>query len=180
MNPLLLDIPLQIETERLLLRAPRQSGDGTIVNDAIKESFNELKAWLPFAQTLPTVEETEVNLREAYINFFKRDSLRFLIFHKDTNDFIGVTSFEGLNWDIPKSHIGYWINTRFMGNGYMLEAVKGLCELGLNHINFKRVEISSFARSSFSYLFLDNSSIKESEVTCIFLCAIVEIPQQIL
>ncbi|MFZ0578962.1 MAG: GNAT family N-acetyltransferase, partial [Psychrobacillus psychrotolerans] len=49
MNPLLLDIPLQIETERLLLRAPRQSGDGTIVNDAIKESFNELKAWLPFA-----------------------------------------------------------------------------------------------------------------------------------
>ena len=141
MNPLLLDIPLQIETERLLLRAPRQSGDGTIVNDAIKDSFNELKAWLPFAQTIPTLEETEVNLREAYINFIKRDSLRFLIFHKDTNDFIGVTSFEGLNWDIPKSHIGYWINTRFMGNGYMLEAVKGLCELGLNHMNFKRVEI---------------------------------------
>ena len=53
----------------------------------------------PFAQTISTVEETELNLREAYINFLKRDSLRFLIFHKDTNDFIGIKSFEGLNLD---------------------------------------------------------------------------------
>ncbi|MCT2536242.1 GNAT family N-acetyltransferase [Aquibacillus koreensis] len=141
MNPILLDIPLQLEAERLLLRAPKQFGDGSIVNEAINKSFNELKTWLPFAQTIPTVEETEVNLREAYINFLKRDSFRFLIFHKGTKDFIGVTSFEGLDWDIPKCHIGYWINTEFSGKGYMLEAVKALCELGLNHIKFKRIEI---------------------------------------
>ncbi|MGM3042100.1 GNAT family N-acetyltransferase, partial [Bacillus cereus group sp. BC46] len=69
MNPLLLDVPLQLETERLILRAPHQTGDGKIVNQAIRGSFNELKAWLPFAQELPTVEETEVNLRNAHINF---------------------------------------------------------------------------------------------------------------
>ncbi len=51
-NPILLDIPLQLETERLLLRAPMQSGDGIIVNEAIKDSFNELNNWLPFAQTI--------------------------------------------------------------------------------------------------------------------------------
>ncbi|HLR62964.1 MAG TPA: hypothetical protein VK097_11090 [Lentibacillus sp.] len=38
MNPILLDIPEQFETERLLLRAP-QSGDGVMVNKAIRESF---------------------------------------------------------------------------------------------------------------------------------------------
>lgn len=141
MNPLLLDIPMQLETERLLLRAPRQSGDGSIVNRAIKDSFNELKAWLPFAQKLPAVEETEVNLRVAHINFLKRESFRFLIFHKDTNDFIGITSFEGVDWDIPKCQIGYWINTKFSGNGYMTEAVKELTKFGLNQIKFKRIEI---------------------------------------
>lgn len=31
MNPLLLDIPLQLETERLILRAPLLTGDGEIV-----------------------------------------------------------------------------------------------------------------------------------------------------
>ena len=141
MNQLLLDIPLQLETERLILRAPRRSGDGSIVNEVIKDSINELKAWLPFAQKSSTVEETEVNLRVAHINFLKRESLRYLIFHKRTNDFIGITSFEGINWDIPKCHIGYWINTKFSGNGYMLEAVKSLTELGLNQIKFKRIEI---------------------------------------
>ncbi|WP_010651563.1 GNAT family N-acetyltransferase [Oceanobacillus massiliensis] len=141
MNPILLDIPLQLETERLLLRASMQSGDGIIVNEAIKDSFNELKNWLPFAQTIPTVEETEVNLREAYTNFLKRHSFRFLIFHKDTKDFIGVTSFEDINWDIQKCHIGYWINSKCSGKGYMLEAVKALYEFGFNHINFKRIEI---------------------------------------
>ena len=139
MNQLLLDIPLELETERLILRAPRRSGDGSIVNEAINDSINELKLWLPFAQKPSTVEETEVNLRIAHINFLKRESLRYLIFCKGTNDFIGITSFEEINWDIPKCHMGYWINTKFSGNGYMLEAVKGLTELGLNQIKFKRI-----------------------------------------
>ncbi|WP_440603928.1 GNAT family N-acetyltransferase [Bacillus sp. GB_SG_008] len=141
MNPILLDVPFQIETERLILRAPLQSGDGRTVNAAIKNSLNELKAWLPFAQNIPAVEETEINLREAHIKFLKRESFRFLIFHKDTNDFIGTVSIQGIDWDIPKCEIGYWINTPFSGNGYMVEAVKELTNFGLNQIQFKRIEI---------------------------------------
>jgi ribosomal-protein-serine acetyltransferase len=141
MNPILLDIPIQLETERLILRAPKPSGDGSIVNKAIIDSLNELKSWLPFAQKLPTVEETEANLREAHINYLKRKSFRFLIFHKDTNEFIGITSFEGVVWDIPKSEIGYWINTEFSGKGFMLEAVKEISKFGLNQLGFKRIEI---------------------------------------
>ncbi|MFH5778880.1 GNAT family N-acetyltransferase [Heyndrickxia oleronia] len=141
MIPILLDVPLQLETERLILRAPHQTGDGHIVNEAIRDSFNELRAWLPFAQELPSVEETEINLRNAHINFLKRDSFRFLIFHKDSNDFIGTTSLQSIEWKIPKCEIGYWINTRFSGNGYMTEAVKELTNLGLNCIKFKRIEI---------------------------------------
>ncbi|MEF7563627.1 GNAT family protein [Bacillus infantis] len=141
MNPLLLDVPLQLETDRLILRAPLPTGDGKIVNQAIRESFNELKPWLPFAQKLPDVEETEINLRNAHINFLKRDSFRFLIFDKESKDFIGITSLEAIDWNIPKSEIGYWINTDFSGNGYMLEAVKKLADFGLNYIKLRRIEI---------------------------------------
>lgn len=140
MNPLLLDIPFQIETERLILRVP-QNGDGKIINKAIRDSVTELRAWLPFVQELPSVEETEVNARNAYINFLKRDSFRFLIFHKHSNNFIGTTSLQSIDWDIPKCEIGYWINTRFSGNGYMIEAVKELTSFGLEHIKFRRIEI---------------------------------------
>ncbi|RPF55248.1 GNAT family N-acetyltransferase [Aquisalibacillus elongatus] len=141
MNPILLDIPKKLESDRLILRAPKPSGDGEIVNKAIKASINELKPWLPFAQKLPTIEETEANLRNAHINFLKRTSFRFLIFHKDTNEFIGTTSFEYVDWNIPKCEIGYWINTEFSGNGYILEAVEELIDFGFQQIKFNRIEI---------------------------------------
>ncbi|NKE04106.1 GNAT family N-acetyltransferase [Mesobacillus selenatarsenatis] len=140
-EPILLDIPFQIETGRLLLRAPNRTGDGSIVNQAIRDSFDELKAWLPFAQKLPAVVETEINLRKAHINFLKRESFRFLIFHRETDDFIGTVSLQGIDWSIPKGEIGYWINTRFSGNGYMTEAVKAVTDFGLNQLKFKRIEI---------------------------------------
>lgn len=141
LNPILLEVPLQLETERLILRAPAQTGDGAIVNEAIIDSFPELKRWLPFAQQIPSIEETEINLREAYIKFIKRDSFRFLIFTKNTGQFVGVTSIQSISWDIPKCEIGYWINTKYSGNGYMVEAVRELMNFGLHQLEFKRIEI---------------------------------------
>ena len=140
MNPLIMEIPVHLETERLVLRVPRP-GDGSVVNHAIRDSINELKLWLPFAQTTPTIEETELNLREAYIRFLKRESIRYLIFHKESNEFIGVASYEGIDWDVPKTQIGYWIHTKYSGKGYMKEAVNKLTNLSFDLLKFNRIEI---------------------------------------
>lgn len=67
MNPLLLDVPLELETERLILRAPLQAGDGEVVYQAIEDSIYELKSWLSLFQEPPTVEEVEIMLRNAHI-----------------------------------------------------------------------------------------------------------------
>jgi RimJ/RimL family protein N-acetyltransferase len=148
MNPLLLDVPLQLETERLILRAPLQNGDGEIVNQAIKDSHYELKAWLSLFQEIPTIEETEILLRDAHINFLKRESFRFLIFEKDDDkNFIGTASLHGIDWDIRKCEMGYWINTKYSGKGYMTEAVKKLANFGLNQLAFKRIEIRCESRN---------------------------------
>ncbi|MBE7127384.1 GNAT family N-acetyltransferase [Bacillus mycoides] len=141
MNSILLDVPLQIETDRLILRAPLQAGDGNVVHQAIKDSINELKQWLLLFQSIPTVEEKEILLRNAHIDFLKRESFRYLIYHKDTNDFIGTASLHGINWKISKCEIGYWINTQFSGNGYMTEAVSELTNLGFQLLKFRRIEI---------------------------------------
>ena len=141
MNPILIDVPLQIETDRLILRAPLQAGDGNVVNQAIKDSINELKQWLSLYQEIPTVEEIEIILRNAHIDFLKRESFRYLIFHKGTNDFIGTASLHRINWKISKCEIGYWISSRFSGNGYMIEAVSELTNLGFEQLEFRRIEI---------------------------------------
>ncbi len=141
MDPILLDIPLQLETKRLILRAPHQTGDGEIVNQAIRDTLPELKLWLRFAQELPSVEETEINLRNAHIDFLKRESFRFLIFKKDSKEFVGTTSFEGIDWSVPKCEIGYWISSKYSGKGFMTEAVEELTNFGIDNIKFKRIEI---------------------------------------
>jgi ribosomal-protein-serine acetyltransferase len=141
MDSILIDVPLQIETDRLILRAPQQAGEGNVVHQAIKDSINELKQWLNLFQTIPTVEETEILLRKAHIDFLKRESFRYLIFHKDTNDFIGTASLHRINWKISKCEIGYWVNSQFSGNGYMTEVVNELTNFGFQQLKFRRIEI---------------------------------------
>ncbi|WP_226673923.1 GNAT family N-acetyltransferase [Rossellomorea aquimaris] len=140
MNPILLDIPTMIETERLTLRMPRP-GDGSTVNASIKASLSELQPWLGFALCNPEVEDTESNTREAHAKFLTRESLRYLIFLKNTDEFVGSTGFHNIDWSVPKFEIGYWIDTKMSGNGYMAEAVGKLTEFALTELGGKRVEI---------------------------------------
>src|SRR5699024_3412463 len=54
-------VPEQFETNRLLLRAP-QNGDGVMINEAIRDSYEYLHKWLKWADHIPEVEETEAIL----------------------------------------------------------------------------------------------------------------------
>lgn len=141
------EVPEEIETERLLLRMPRP-GDGQAVNAAIRASFDELQPWLPFAQQLPTLEETEINTLEAHVNFLKKEVLRYLVFNKETGEFIGSTGFHNIEWDMPKMEIGYWIDTRQSGFGFMAEAVDALAELAMHSFQCCRLEILCDAANS--------------------------------
>src|SRR5699024_2333861 len=105
-NPILGDFPHEFFTERLCIRVPLP-GDGEAVFQAIQASKNELVKWLPFAQNDQTLEEVEINIREAHINFLSRKDLRLLIFHRETGKYIGSSGLHKINWEIPKFEIGY-------------------------------------------------------------------------
>src|SRR5690606_19870126 len=127
MNPILFDFPGQFETERLIIRAPKP-GDGKVVYDAINASMNELQPWMEFAQKPPVETEVEENIRESYIRFLKREDLRLLVFLKETGEFVASSGLHRIDWSIPRFEIGYWIDSRFSGKGYMTEAVQGIVD----------------------------------------------------
>jgi RimJ/RimL family protein N-acetyltransferase len=139
-NPILLDFPTEFTTNRLLLRCPKY-GDGPTVNSAIRASIQEFKQWLPFVQQIPTIEETELNTREAIAKFILREDLRFLIFDRFNGHLIGSTGLHRINWNIRSFEIGYWIDTRYSGNGYITEAVEGLMNFAVTELQAKRIEI---------------------------------------
>jgi RimJ/RimL family protein N-acetyltransferase len=116
-------------------------GDGTMVYEAIQASIEELKAWLPFAHFEQSESNTEANIREAHLKFLRREDLRLLIFLKDTQQFVGSSGLHRPNWSVPKFEIGYWIDTRLSGNGYMTEAVQGITNYAFTELKARRLEI---------------------------------------
>lgn len=139
-NPILLDIPDHFETERLLLRIPRP-GDSLSMNDAIRDSLDNLKPWMPWAQTLPPVEETETLLRKAGAHFILREQFWWLLFRKSDGYFVGSSSLHHVDWSVPSFEIGYWVRANLEGQGYVTEAVNGLTNFCFNVLAAERIEI---------------------------------------
>lgn len=145
-SPILRDFPNQFETERLLIRAP-QPGDGRFINEAICESQASLKPWLPFADPLPTLDESGTNTRRAYANFILREDLRLHIFDKHTDRFLGSSGLHRMDWAAGRFEIGYWLRDSATGRGYMVEAVHGIVAFAAQHLDAKRIEIRCDSRN---------------------------------
>lgn len=141
MNPVLLNIPSLIETNRIVMRPPKP-GDGPELNAAILESWENIKDWLPFcAKGKPSLEDSEENVRRAYAKWILREDLRFSVFERSTGKFIGSTGLHRVNWEMPSFEIGYWIRSSFERKGLMSEAVNALTRIAFLALNAKRVEL---------------------------------------
>jgi RimJ/RimL family protein N-acetyltransferase len=142
MDPLLLDVPELLETERLVLRAPR-FGEAAEINLAVHESFLELHQWMTWARHLPTMDESETFSRKCAAAFMLRQELNYRIYLKQDELFAGCITLFNIDWSIPRIEIGYWLRSRLRGAGYMTEAVSGLTALSMDSLKANRVEIRS-------------------------------------
>lgn len=147
MKPILLDFPDHVETERLLIRAPRP-GDGAAIYEAIQESVNDLLPWMPWAHRTQTPDDVEALLRYSVAQFQKREDLRMNMYRKSDGLFIGGTGLHEIDWDVPRFEIGYWARTSLQGQGYVTEAVKGLTKFCFDTLQAERVEILMDVRNT--------------------------------
>lgn len=140
MEPILLDLPVPITTERLLLR-PAQAGDGNQVNEAILESFDDLTKWMAWARSKPTVDETELFARTTQANWILRKELTLFIFDRKSGQFLGGTGFHSINWHVPLFEIGYWIRSSHKNQGITTEATHAQLLYAFKQLKAVRVHI---------------------------------------
>lgn len=145
-KPILRDFPNQLETERLILRAPRP-GDGAAGNEAVRESEAELQPWMPWANPLPTPEDTEEAYRQMAAQWVTREGLAMVLFRKEDGLFVGGSGLICRDWDVPFFEIGYWVRTSLQGQGYMTEAVLAQTRFALDVLGARRIEIRMDARN---------------------------------
>jgi RimJ/RimL family protein N-acetyltransferase len=142
-DPVLIDIPTSIETQRLSMRPP-QAGDGSTLHAAIAESLEDLRRFsgaLPWVDAEQTAESAERHCRRAQSDFIARNVLQFLLFEKTTGELVGSASLHHPVWAVPKLELGYWARTSKAGQGFISEAAAALTSYAFTHLNAARVAI---------------------------------------
>ncbi|HKC17900.1 MAG TPA: GNAT family N-acetyltransferase [Steroidobacteraceae bacterium] len=142
-DPLLIDLPESIDTERLHLRPPRR-GDGALLYAAVAESLPELRRFLsslPWVAAEPSAQASELYCRNALANFMARKDLPFLLFEKSTGQLVGATGLHRIVWETPKAEVGYWVRTSRAGNGFIYEALTAMTAYAFQQLRAVRVEL---------------------------------------
>lgn len=144
MDPLLIDLPAHLATDRLLLRCPTEH-DAEAVNAAVRESLADLKPWMPWAQVEPSLVQSKADCRKLQAKFLLREDLAMFIFERRADGsegrLIGGTGLHRIQWDVGCFEIGYWCRTPMQGHGFVSEAVGALSDFAFGHLQAHRVEI---------------------------------------
>ena len=143
MDPILVDLPTAIETERLVLRPPR-TGDGLALFEAVGESILDLRrflASLPWVAAEQSIEVSEAFCRNGESNFVARKDLPFLLIEKATGDIVGAAGLHRIVWATPKVEVGYWGRTSKQRRGFVTEAVTALVGYAFEHVRAERIEL---------------------------------------
>ncbi|RQO57184.1 GNAT family N-acetyltransferase [Paucibacter sp. KBW04] len=143
-DPILIQVPERIEGERIILAAP-VAGLGPIMAATVCASLDHIKPWMPWAQTAPTMEDSEAVMRRMQADFIARRELPFQIYSKAADgscaEMLGGTGLHRIDWEVRKFEIGYWIRPSSVGQGFVSEAVRLLTDLAFKQLRARRVEI---------------------------------------
>ena len=139
-RPILIDLPLPIETDRLILRNP-QAGDGAALFEAKAETWDMLHQWMPWAKEPASLDDDEAVMREAHAKFIQRTDLMMVVFEKDTGRFIGGSGLHRFDWEARVIEIGYWYRKSVHGKGYATEGTKALIRYAFDVLQANKVVI---------------------------------------
>ncbi|GBF07184.1 ribosomal protein N-acetyltransferase [Deinococcus aerius] len=133
-------VPPELRTPRLLLRAPRPE-DAPALHTAVQTSLPELRRWMVWAHDPLDLPGTVQNLTEAAQRFERRETLRYHVWNAEGTELMGSSGYHALDWRVPKGEIGYWIATAHTGQGYATEVARTLTEVGLETLGLRRIEV---------------------------------------
>jgi ribosomal-protein-serine acetyltransferase len=118
-----------------------QSGDLTLrrwspdfvdeVLRAVEDSLPELQRWMPWAQSVPSVDALLVVLRDGQLSFDADREWNYVLFD-DCETVVGAAGLHDGDTHYPE--IGYWVRTRCTGRGYATAAAGTLTEAALTHL----------------------------------------------
>jgi RimJ/RimL family protein N-acetyltransferase len=146
MRPILLELPERLDTKRLLISV-YENGDGEEFFQLIQSNYNHLQEELDEVHTIKSIEDAEEYVRHKRIAWLSRERLVPKIVEKSTGRMIGQLWIEP-KWGSMIFEIGYFVDEKSQGKGYITEAVKKTIEFLFREIGANKLEIHTKATNS--------------------------------
>lgn len=142
-------IPLfdELRGERVIVH-PYRPEDAQALFEAVAESRDHIRPYLPFADFHQSVEESLDWINQQRGKWILREDMNLGIWGIEDNRYLGGTGLHPRNWEIRYFEIGYWLRASAEGHGYMTEAVRLLTDYALYSLKANRLEIRCDERNT--------------------------------
>ncbi len=145
-------MPEKITSERITLQAAKNPTFKLAeeIYAAVDKSRENLKKWLPWAETTLSAEDEFMYLSDWCDKHWREGTaFAYLIRKSDNSEFLGVIDIIKVDEKNKTSEIGYWLSSDAEGKGYMSEALKAL-EPELFKAGINRIEIRNDPQNTHS------------------------------
>lgn len=130
----------EVWTPRLHLRSWKPS-DAPALKQAIDESLEELKPWLPWAWTEPsTLDSMVARLSRFEVDFDLGRDWVYGVFERGPERVVGGSGLHRRRGP-DALEIGYWLRSTSVGRGYATELAAALTRVALEHHKVRAVQI---------------------------------------
>lgn len=130
--------PTSFEGDGFVLRIYRP-GDGTALSEAVNDSYEHLKPWMPWATIDQTTEEGEATCRRLAANFLLGADFTLGVWQGET--LVGGTGFHlrcgPLSW--KAAEIGMWIRASHAGSGLGSRVLDAMLAWGFTEWGWERL-----------------------------------------
>ena len=130
----------RIETKRLVIRCYNPA-DAPMLAEAVTESLEHLRPWMPWVYNEPEpIEEKVQRLKLFRGNFDLGQNFTYGIFNPEETKLIGGT---GLHTRLGENEleIGYWIHKDYINQGLVTESTSALVKVAFEIVHIHRLEI---------------------------------------
>lgn len=164
-DPVLIETPVPIVTQRLILR-PHRAGDGKLLAKGTEETWDDLQQW--FHAYMGTKDkETDPRYKEIWAltcaaDFAARKHLRFIIEDAQSHEFIGVAGLINPDWRIHRLELDYWITKSAQGKGYATEASRALIKYAFDVLKARLLTVGHAEGNMGSQKIIENLGFKKS------------------
>ncbi len=143
MNKFLLDIPIRLETERLILRC-YQAGDGSWYYPMSLKNRAHLSRYEAGnrSMTIESEEDADALVRSLAAEWVARDAFFMGAFDKQSGEFVAQIYVGAIDWSLPAFQLGYFADCDHEGQGYVTEAAKAALRFIFEHLQAHRVQLA--------------------------------------